>query len=220
MREEDIVGSGFAITGYTVHPSLGGDPALARLRDRLRTRGLRLMFDFVPNHTALDHPWVEAHPEYSVAETERTSRGRRKTTPASSGGRTPGSGLRPGPVHSGLAGYLQLDYGDAATQEAMLEELLKISRQCDGVRCDMAMLVLPDVFERTWGRRAPLFWPRVLQLVREGVPSFRFMAEVYWDLEWTMIQQGFATRTTSGSTTASLTPRATGARALPGRARL
>jgi hypothetical protein len=102
----------------------------------------------------------------------------------------------------------------------MLEELLKISRQCDGVRCDMAMLVLPDVFERTWGRRAPLFWPRVLHRVRDGVPSFRFMAEVYWDLEWTMIQQGFATRTTSDSTTASLRPRATGARALLGRARL
>jgi hypothetical protein len=27
--------------------------------------------------------------------------------------------------------------------------------------------------------------------VRERVPGFRFMAEVYWDLEWTMLQQGF-----------------------------
>jgi hypothetical protein len=27
--------------------------------------------------------------------------------------------------------------------------------------------------------------------VREQVPGFRFMAEVYWDLEWTMLQQGF-----------------------------
>ena len=35
----------------------------------------------------------------------------------------------------------------------MIGELLKIAGQCDGVRCDMAMLVLPDVFERTWGRR-------------------------------------------------------------------
>ena len=73
----------------------------------------------------------------------------------------------------------------------MLDELLKISGQCDGVRCDMAMLVLPDVFERTWGRRAPPFWPRATQRVRERVPGFCFMAEVYWDLEWTMLQQGF-----------------------------
>ena len=33
LREEDIAGSGFAITGYTVHSNLGGDAALARLRE-------------------------------------------------------------------------------------------------------------------------------------------------------------------------------------------
>ena len=86
LRDEDIAGSGFAITGYTVGPALGGDAALARLRARLSKRGLKLMFDFVPNHTALDHPWVEEHPEYYVAGTEadlarghraETARGRR-----------------------------------------------------------------------------------------------------------------------------------------------
>src|SRR5580704_535667 len=61
LREEDIAGSGFAITGYTVHKNLGGDAALARLRDRLRQRGLRLMLDFVPNHMGLGHPWIEDH---------------------------------------------------------------------------------------------------------------------------------------------------------------
>src|SRR6516164_2335173 len=49
----------------------------------------------------------------------------------------------------------------------MVAILLKIAGQCDGVRCDMAMLVLPDVFERTWGRRAPLFWPDATRRVRE-----------------------------------------------------
>jgi glycosidase len=70
LCEEDIPGSGFAITGYTVHENLGGDAALARLRERLRRRGQRLLLDFVPNHTGLDHPWVEDHPEYYVAGTE------------------------------------------------------------------------------------------------------------------------------------------------------
>src|SRR5262245_10063745 len=41
LRQEDIAGSGFAITGYTVHAHLGGDAALARLRDRLRKRGFK-----------------------------------------------------------------------------------------------------------------------------------------------------------------------------------
>jgi hypothetical protein len=55
----------------------------------------------------------------------------------------------------------------------------------------MAMLVLPDVFERTWGRRPEPFWPRATQHVRAQHPGFCFMAEVYWDLEWTLQQQGF-----------------------------
>src|SRR3954468_2331766 len=70
LREDDIAGSGFAITGYTVHRDLGGDAALARVRERLRLRGLRLMLDFVPNHMALDHPWVAEHPEYFAAGSE------------------------------------------------------------------------------------------------------------------------------------------------------
>ena len=73
----------------------------------------------------------------------------------------------------------------------MINELRRIAGQCDGVRCDMAMLVLPDVFERTWGRRPELFWPRATETVREQYPEFCFMAEVYWDLEWTLQQQGF-----------------------------
>ena len=66
LCEDDIAGSGFAITGYTVHRQLGGDAALARLRERLAQRGQRLLLDFVPNHMAPDHPWVEQHPDYFV----------------------------------------------------------------------------------------------------------------------------------------------------------
>ncbi|MFO0918434.1 MAG: hypothetical protein U0872_08985 [Planctomycetaceae bacterium] len=95
------------------------------------------------------------------------------------------------PFFPGWPDTLQLNYSNPALQEAMIGELLKISGQCDGVRCDMAMLVLPDVFERTWGQRAPLFWPSATERVRKQSPDFTFMAEVYWDLEWTLQQQGF-----------------------------
>lgn len=192
LTEEDVAGSGFAITGYGVHPDLGGDEALARVRERLRARGLRLMLDFVPNHTGPDHPWVEDHPEYYVPGTEadlaRAPQNYARVRRAS-GDRVLAYGRDP--YFAGWPDTLQLDYGNPATQEAMIGELVKIAGQCDGVRCDMAMLVLPDVFERTWGRRAPLFWPAATQRVRERVPDFCFMAEVYWDLEWTMMQQGF-----------------------------
>jgi glycosidase len=192
LAEDDIGGSGFAITGYTVHPGLGGDAALARLRERLRARGLRLMLDFVPNHTAPDHPWVEANPDYYVAGTDGDlDREPRNYTRVE---RTQGRivlALGRDPYFAGWPDTLQLDYGNPATREAMAGELLRIAGQCDGVRCDMAMLVLPEVFARTWGRRAAPFWPDAIRRVREASPGFRFMAEVYWDLEWTMLQQGF-----------------------------
>jgi hypothetical protein len=192
LREEDIAGSGFAITGYTVHSNLGGDAALARLRERLRKRDLRLMLDFVPNHTGVDHPWVEDHPEYYIPGTELdlarepknyTWARRKRGDLLLAHGRDP--------YFPGWPDTLQLNYGNQATQEAMIGELERIAGQCDGVRCDMAMLVLPDVFERTWGIRAQPFWPKATEHVRERAPDFCFMAEVYWDLEWTLQQQGF-----------------------------
>jgi len=66
-----------------------------------------------------------------------------------------------------------------------------IARKCDGLRCDMAMLVLPEVFRQTWGRDMEPFWPKAIDAVRENRPEFVFMAEVYRDLEWTLQQQGF-----------------------------
>jgi hypothetical protein len=192
LSEEDIGGSGFAITGYTVHRQLGGDAALARLRERLRQRGLRLLLDFVPNHTALDDPWVEEHPDYYISGTEldleRTPKNyvwvkRKGGDMIFAYGRDP--------YFPGWPDTLQLNYANPAAQDAMIAQLVKIAGQCDGVRCDMAMLVLPDVFERTWGLSSEPFWPKAIQRVRDRLPEFCFMAEVYWDLEWMLQQQGF-----------------------------
>ncbi|HET6489343.1 MAG TPA: alpha-amylase family glycosyl hydrolase [Syntrophales bacterium] len=192
LREEDIAGSGFAITGYTVHGDLGGDAALARLRDRLRARGLRLMLDFVPNHTGLDHPWVEDHPEYYISGTESDlARAPQNYTLVRRKGGDLLLAYGRDPYFAGWPDTLQLNYGNPALQEAMIGELARIAGQCDGVRCDMAMLVLPDVFGRTWGIPSQPFWAKATQRVRERVPDFCFMAEAYWDLEWTLQQQGF-----------------------------
>jgi glycosidase len=192
LRERDIAGSGFAITGYTVHKNLGGDAALARIRKRLRDRGLRLMLDFVPNHMAPDHPWTDAHPDYFVHGSEADL----ARSPQNFVRLTTRNGpllLAYGrdPYFDGWPDTLQLDYGNPALQAAMIGELERIAGQCDGVRCDMAMLVLPEVFERTWGIRAEPFWPKAIETVRRTHPAFLFMAEVYWDMEWTLQQQGF-----------------------------
>lgn len=192
LRDEDIPGSGFAITGYTVHAGLGGDPALARLRQRLKNRGLKLMLDFVPNHMGLGHPWTDEHPEHFVGGTEADlARAPQNYTRVKCRAGDTIFAYGRDPYFAGWPDTLQLNYANPATQEALVETLLKIAGQCDGLRCDMAMLVLPDVFERTWGLRAPLFWPDATRRVRERVPGFTFMAEVYWGREWDMQQQGF-----------------------------
>ncbi len=192
LREEDIAGSGFAIADYRVHPDLGGESALKRLRTRLRKRNLKLMLDFVPNHMGPDHPWVEDHPEYFLMGT----RGDLERNPQNytlvnrkQGAKIIAYGRDP--YFAGWPDTLQLDYSNPATAEAMTKELLSISGQCDGVRCDMAMLILPEVFERTWGRRAQPFWSQAIEAVRVKVPGFCFMAEVYWDMEWDLQQLGF-----------------------------
>jgi glycosidase len=189
LQDEDIQGSGFAITGYTVSRSLGGDAALARLRQRLAARGLKLMLDFVPNHTAVDHPWATGHPEYYVAGTDDDLAREPRNYIRLTDGSVKAHGRDP--YFPGWTDTLQLDYSNPATQEAMLAELLTVAERADGVRCDMAMLLLPAVFERTWGRHAEPFWPMAIARVRERAPEFLFLAEVYWDLEWTLLQQGF-----------------------------
>jgi glycosidase len=192
LTEEDIAGSGFAITNYVVHSDLGGDAALARLRDRLRQRGLKLMLDFVPNHMAPDHPWVNEHPGYFVAGTElELARAPQNYFYIATdiGPRLFAHGRDP--YFPGWPDTVQLNYGNPDLQQAMIGELIRISGQCDGVRCDMAMLALPDVFHRTWGIESQPFWSNAITRVRSSHPGFVFMAEVYWDLEWTLQQEGF-----------------------------
>jgi len=192
LQDADIGGSGFAITAYTVHADLGGDAALARLRERLRERGLKLMLDFVPNHVAPDHPWVDAHPEFFVGGSEDDIAHAPQNyllLQTKQGPRVLAYGRDP--CFDGWPDTLQLNYGKAQLQQAMITVLLRVAGQCDGLRCDMAMLLLPEVFQRSWGIAMQPFWPKAIAAVRHAHAGFEFMAEVYWDLEWTLQQQGF-----------------------------
>ncbi|MEK6260922.1 MAG: alpha-amylase family glycosyl hydrolase [Planctomycetota bacterium] len=192
LKDDDIGGSGFAIQSYTGHADLGGDAALDRLRKRLQQRGLKLMLDFVPNHMAPDHPWVEQHPDYFIAGTEvDLARSPRNYCRVQTKNGPLLLAYGRDPYFEGWPDTLQLNYGNPELQQAMIGELTRIAGQCDGVRCDMAMLVLPEVFERTWGIGAELFWPKATESVRRKHPHFQFMAEVYWDREWELQHQGF-----------------------------
>lgn len=192
FSDDDVYGSCFAIQSYTVSDRLGGNEAILRLRDRLHRRNLKLMLDFVPNHTAPDHRWVQTHPDFFVQGTEELLNQQpqnycRISLPAGEAifayGRDP--------YFAGWPDTLQLNYGNPDVQVAMLHELQNVARFCDGVRCDMAMLILPEIFQQTWGIAVEPFWQSAIEKVRSRYSDFVFMAEVYWGLEWTLQQLGF-----------------------------
>ena len=123
-REEDVCGSCFAITDYVAHADFGGNSALDRLRVRLHDRGLRLLLDFVPNHTALDHPWVQTHPDFYLRGTEEQLRKEPQNyvrLATADGARIFAYGRDP--YFAGWPDTLQLNYAEPALQEAMRAEL-------------------------------------------------------------------------------------------------
>jgi glycosidase len=193
FTSDDVAGSPYCIRDYTVDARLGGPAGLEAARDALAKRGLGLILDFVPNHVAPDHPWTEEHLEYFV-------RGGAEDLE-----RDPASFVRAGvgvlangrdPFFPPWPDVVQLNAFSPGLRAAVITTLGTIAAQCDGVRCDMAMLVMNDVFERTWGERAGPrpdtdYWPAVIPAVKAGHPGFTFVAEAYWDLEWALQQQGF-----------------------------
>jgi glycosidase len=202
FTEADVSGSPFAVTSYALHRDFGQETDLLKLKERLKARGLKLIVDFVPNHTAPDHPWVEEHPEFyvqgSTADLEREPHNYRRVE-APSGSLILAHGRDP--YFPGWPDTFQLNYRHPGLRQAMTQVLLDIAEIADGVRCDMAMLILPEVFQRTWGDRSlpadssppvdEAFWPEATAKVKAKNPQFIFMAEVYWDLEWKLMQQGF-----------------------------
>lgn len=202
LIEEDITGSPFAIRAYRVREEWGGDDALARLRARLAERGIGLVLDFVVNHVALDHPWLDEHPEFFVhGARESLEHEPQNWIERRVGGRPAVLAHGRDPYFPGWPDTLQLDFRHADLRDAMVIELAHVAARCDGLRCDMAMLVQPDVFEQTWrdvpppmGGAASVFepfWRDAIAHVREEHPSFMFLAEVYWDREWELQQEGF-----------------------------
>ncbi|MEX2663866.1 MAG: alpha-amylase family glycosyl hydrolase [Vicinamibacterales bacterium] len=189
---DDVPGSPYCISAYVPDERMGGWDGLDAARQALQARGLRLMIDFVSNHTAFDHPWIESHPDRYVLGSDDDRR-LRPDDFREAGGALVACGRDP--YFPPWRDVAQLNYCNPETRAAMIGVLRTMAAHADAVRCDMAMLVLNDVFERTWRHvlrdewpaPVPEFWPAATA----EVPSLLYLAESYWDLEWTLQQQGF-----------------------------
>ncbi len=193
FHPEDNVGSPYCVRRYVVDPNIGGTDGLAVARRELSDRGVNVILDFVPNHVAPDHPWVAQRPEYFIRGSADDLR-----KDASSYVEVEKQVIACGrdPFFPAWPDVLQLNAFDPSLRQAVTETLSTIAGQCDGVRFDMAMLVLNSVFERTWSTRAGQrpeteYWADVISAVKKQYPGFLFIAEAYWDLEWQLQQLGF-----------------------------
>jgi alpha amylase-like protein len=195
LTDGDVIGSPYAVSRYQVSADLGGPAALASLRASFAVYGMRLMLDFVPNHTATDHALLTESPLAYFRGNEDDIARHPEAFFRTRGGPIVAHGRDP--YFAPWQDTAQIDYAHRPGRAAMLAQLQVVAAQCDGVRCDMAMLLLPDVIERTWGDRLggewirESFWTEAIPAVRERHPAFAFMAEAYWDREWDLQQQGF-----------------------------
>ena len=195
FKKEDISASPYAVYDYVVDDSLGGNEALATLRNRMREKGILLLLDFVGNHMAIDCPAVTEHPEFFINTGTNEPHIHKDWFFKSPTGTYIAYGRDP--YFAPWTDTAQLNYFNPQAREFMINNLRRVSELCDGVRCDMAMLSLNKVHRDTWwefiGGNLPKdeFWNHALSSVREKYPEFIFIAEVYWGLEWEIQEMGF-----------------------------
>lgn len=192
---EDIVGSPYSISSYAPDPAVGAWDDLDSARAELARRGIGLILDFVPNHVGPDHSWVKERPEYFVLGSDESY----ASDPdayfeiQATDGNSYYIAKGRDPFFAPWKDTVQLNYFNPATREAMIDTLTTIGEHCDGVRCDMAMLVLNDIFQKTWSPQLKNstpeqeFWSEA----RPATAGMIWIAEAYWDTEWTLQQLGF-----------------------------
>jgi Alpha amylase, catalytic domain len=193
---EDVVGSPYAVARYVPDPRMGTWDSLDRVREKLHARGIALFLDFVGNHTALDHPWARQHPEFYVqgaSEEFQEDPGSFRRVETASG--VFSLALAKDPYFPPWKDAAQLNHFSTQMRAAHLADLQTIAVHCDGVRCDMAMLQLNEIFGKLWGRylggaKPPEteFWTEALV----AVPHLVFLAESYWGTERRLLELGFS----------------------------
>jgi glycosidase len=194
----DFEGSPYAIAAYEVDPLLGGEAALRAFVARAHAAGIKVMADFVPNHLAFDTPLIDEDPGMVIHSNPSLRREVETDYYEHPKGR-----LAHGkdPYFAGWNDTVQLDYAYPKLRAHQVSELQRIARLVDGVRCDMAMLVLREHVKNNWFPAVDQaafdaaypreFWDEAVTAVRAERPDFVFMAEVYWDNEPRLQALGF-----------------------------
>ena len=132
LNRKDPLGSPYSVRDYrAINPDFGTAADFRALVRAVHSRGMKLIIDWVPNHTAWDHVWVREHPDFYV----RDERGG-LTVPRDDKGKL-----------TDWTDVAQLDYGNPALRREMLATMRYWLTEygIDGFRVDVAGFV-PDAF--------------------------------------------------------------------------
>lgn len=179
MGNPDAVSSAYSLYDYVIAADLGGPDAYGNLRDRARTRGIRLASDMVPNHMGIYSRWVIEHPDWFLSLDH----------PPYPGYQFTGADLSQDPrvtiqiedgywTHrdaavvfkrtdnwTGSTKYIyhgndgtsmpwndtaQLNYLLPEVREAVIQTILHVARQFPIIRFDAAMTLAKKHFQRLW----------------------------------------------------------------------
>jgi glycosidase len=137
-RRKGTLGSYYAIADYTaVNPNFGTMEEFKALVDKIHSMGMKVILDWVPNHTGWDHAWITEHPEYYTKNKDGEI-----TDPIKEDGES-----------WGWTDVADLDYSNQEMRKSMIEEMKfwLSDVDVDGFRCDVAGEV-PDDF---WAEARP-----------------------------------------------------------------
>lgn len=197
---EDVIGSPFAVAEYNVDPLIGNKRTLLELKSLLNKKGIRLILDFVPNHFSAQNEllltnsgiFLSVDKKYYEEDPHTFYRPFEEKEIYFAHGRDP--------FFPAWQDTVQVNFFSREAREYLTNTLLGLVKICDGVRCDMAMLALNNVFQNTWGgvlsnngfeKPFDEFWKTAIDTVKKERADFIFIAEAYWDLEWDLQQLGF-----------------------------
>ena len=192
-KKEDIFGSPYSLCSYNVDKKFGTREDLLKFKAKLNENGIALILDFVGNHFSVDHPLTWQEPDLFI--NSKTEPQDKELFYQNKNGVWVAHGKDP--YYSPWTDSAQLNLFNPKTRQMLLQYLLQVCPLCDGLRCDMVMLMLNKVHKEIWGKYSPYntpseeFWPQAIRKVKEKYPSFTFFAEVYWGLEYEVQELGF-----------------------------
>lgn len=127
-NKKGSLGSPYACSDYTsINPEFGTLEDFQKLVKEAHASGMKVIIDWVANHTGWDHVWTKSNPEYYLKDSAT------------------------GDFHiaSGMDDIIELDYSNPALRQAMVDAMKYWVESCDidGFRCDLASWVEVDFWQ-------------------------------------------------------------------------